>query len=105
MPEHILFVEHGISGEGVGIEIFAVHIHGGYAAVVVGCVIKHALVRIEAGGVYGYLVFVLRDLAAAAHLLDRAEYMEELTDALRLAASGERIELGERGSDESRHRG
>ena len=81
------------------------HIDCGNAAVVISRVIIHALVRVEAGGVYGYLVFVLRNLAAAAHLLDRAEDMEELTDALRLAASGERIELGERGSDESRHRG
>ena len=38
-----------------------------------------------------------------AGLLDRAEDMEELTDALLFRASGERIELCECGSDESRH--
>ena len=81
------------------------HIDRGDTAVIICRVIIHALVRVEAGGIYRYLIFALRDLAAAAHLLDRAEDMEELTDALRLAASGERIELGERGSDESRHRG
>lgn len=79
------------------------HIDCGNAAVVVSRVIIHALVRVEAGGVYSYLIFPLRDLAAAAHLFDRAEDMEELTDALLFRASGERIELCECGSDESRH--
>lgn len=79
------------------------HIDCGDAAVVISRVIIHALVRVEAGGIYRYLIFSLRDLAAAAHLFDRAEDMEELTDALLFRAAGERIELCECGSDESRH--
>ena len=79
------------------------HIDRGDTAVVISRVIIHALVRVEAGGIYRYLIFSLRDLAAAAHLFDRAEDMEELTDALLFRASGERIELCECGSDESRH--
>ena len=79
------------------------HIDCGDAAVVISRVIIHALVRVEAGGVYSYLIFPLRDLAAAAHLLYSSEDMKELTDALLFRAAGERIELRECGSDESRH--
>ena len=42
------------------------HIDCGNAAVVISRVIIHALVRVEAGGIYRYLIFPLRDLAAAA---------------------------------------
>lgn len=79
------------------------HIDCGDAAVVISRVIIHALVRVEAGGVYSYLIFPLRNLTAAAHLFDRAEDMEELTDALLFRVAGERIELCECGSDKSRH--
>ena len=52
------------------------HIDCGDAAVVISRVIIHALVRVEAGGVYSYLIFSLRDLAAAAHLLYSSEDMK-----------------------------
>ena len=79
------------------------HIDCGNAAVVISRVIIHALVRVEAGGVYSYLIFPLRDLAAAAHLLYSFEDMEELADTFLFRAAGERIELCECGSHESRH--
>ena len=79
------------------------HIDRGDTAVIICRVIIHALVRVEAGGIYRYLIFPLRDLAAAAHLFDRAEDMEELTYAFLFRAAGERIDLCQCGSDESRH--
>ena len=79
------------------------HIDRGDTAVIICRVIIHALVRVEAGGIYRYLIFSLRDLAAAAHLLYSSEDMKELSDTLLFRAAGERIELRECGSDESRH--
>ena len=73
--------------------------------VLVGRVVVDALLRVAAGGVKRDLVFALADVAAAALLIDRAEDVEELADALHLRIAGNRVHLRERHAHEARLRG
>ena len=60
------------------------HVYRSNAAVIISCVVINASARIIAGGVDGNLIFAVRDLAASSLLLDRAQNMKELADALLL---------------------
>lgn len=59
------------------------HIYRSNAAVIVGRVIVDPAAGVAAGGVDGNLVFAVRDLAAAALLIDRTQNMKELADTRR----------------------
>ena len=61
--------------------------------VLVGRVVVDALLRVATGGVERDLVLALADVAAAALLIDRAEDVEELADALHLRIAGNRVHL------------
>ena len=56
------------------------HVYGADAAVFVRRVVINAALRAAAGGIERDLVLAGRDLAAAAHLLDRAEDVEKLAE-------------------------
>ena len=64
------------------VEIDAVHIDRDYTTVIVGFVIVNSLVGVYAARVDRVFVFTALKLAASALLFDRAEDVEELTDAL-----------------------
>ena len=72
-----------------GIKIFAVHVDCGNLVILIGGVVIDSLARIAAGGVERDFVMSLTDLTAAALLIDGAENMEELADALRFGVPGE----------------
>ena len=77
-------------------------IHGVDLAAAVGRVVIDAALRVPAGGVDRILKLAGPYLAAALLLLDRAEDVEELPDALRFALAGARIGPDERRAHEAR---
>ena len=56
--------------------------------IVIGGVIVYPAAGVAARGIYGYLILAVRDLAAAALLIDGAENVEKLADALLLGVAG-----------------
>ena len=65
------------------------HVDCGDLVILIGGVVIDSLARIAAGGVERDFVMSLTDLTAAALLIDGAENMEELADALGFGVSGE----------------
>ena len=86
LPTDVPLWVAGVAGEGGGGEVGAVQVDGGDLAVFVGRVVINAARGIAAGRVLRDLVSV-PDRAAAADLLDRAENVEKLIDALRFACA------------------
>ena len=80
-----------IADQPVPIKAFPVHIDGSDLVVAVGRVVVNALVGVAAAGVQGDLVLAAVQLTAAALLLDSMQDVEELPDALGLAAAGFRV--------------
>ena len=78
------------AGKGDCIEVFFVHIYGGYLVVVVGCIVVNAFVGVAAGRIDCYFVLALSKMATAALLVNRAENVEKLAHTLCLALSRKR---------------
>ena len=70
------------------VQILTVHIDRAYLVIVIGGVIVYPAAGVAARGIYGYLILAVRDLAAAALLIDGAENVEKLADALLLGVAG-----------------
>ena len=80
LEENILRCAGREAPERCGVEIAAVHVYGADAAVFVRRVVINAALSAAAGGIERDFVLAGRDLAAAAHLLDRAEDVEKLAE-------------------------
>ena len=98
-------LNHWISHQCGAVKVDLVHINGGYLAVVVAGVIKHALFYVIACRIDGRFAMPVVQYAAAARLIDRAHYMEVLAYALFAAIAHRRIERGKRRPHKPRLRG
>ena len=78
-----------IADKGAAIEVFFVHIYCGYLVVIVGCIVVNSFVGVAAGRIDRYFVLVLREMATASLLVNRAENVEKLADAFGFAVAGE----------------
>ena len=99
----LLALDERIGNQLFGIEVFLIHINGGNLRILVGRVVVNAARRVAAGGVNRDLVLSVRHLAAAALLIDRAQYVEELTHALRFRFARDGIHPDERRAHKAGH--
>ena len=75
-----------IAGESNSVQVLLMHIDRGDAVVFIRIIVVDPLIRAAAGGVQRYLELSV-EVAAAARLVDAAQNMEELADALELGAA------------------
>ena len=76
MPENLFGGFQRIAYQLVAVEIYFMHIYGGYLVVVICGVVVNSLCAVAAGGVVGELIRSFTHLAAALLLLYRAENMK-----------------------------
>ena len=81
------------------------HIHSTDLVIVIGGIVIDALCSIAAGSIKRYFIFSISHIAAAALLLDRAENVEKLADALLFRTAGNGIHPSESGPDKTGLRG
>ena len=67
-----------------------------FTKVIVGCIIVNSLVGVAAGRIDRYFVLVLREMATASLLVNRAENVEKLANTLCLALSRKRVHFCKR---------
>ena len=79
------------------------HVHCRNLTIIVGCIIINSFACIAAGRIDGQLILSLSDLAAASLLVDRAQDMEKLSDALHLRVPGNRVRTDECHTGKTRH--
>ena len=91
MQRNLFALHQRIADQPVPVKVFPVHIDGSDLVVAVGRVVVNALVSVAAACVERDLVLAAVQLTAAALLLDSVQDVEELPDALGLAAAGFRV--------------
>ena len=91
LQRNLFALHQRIADQPVPVKVFPVHIDGSDLVVAVGRVVVNALVGVAAACVERDLVLAAVQLTAAALLFDSVEDVEELPDALGLAAAGFRV--------------
>lgn len=91
LQRNLFALHQRIADQPVPIKVFPVHIDGSDLVVAVGRIVVNALVSVAAACVERDLVLAAVQLTAAALLLDSVQDVEELPDALGLAAAGFRV--------------
>ena len=91
LQRNLFALHQRIADQPVPVKVFPVHIDGSDLVVAVGRVVVNASVSVAAACVERDLVLAAVQLTAAALLLDSVQDVEELPDALGLAAAGFRV--------------
>lgn len=91
LQRNLFALHQRIADQPVPVKVFPMHIDGSDLVVAVGRVVVNASVSVAAACVERNLVLASVQLTAAALLLDSVQDVEELPDALGLAAAGFRV--------------
>ena len=101
----LLLLNQGIAHQPRTGQGFMVHIHSSDLTVFISRIIINAFACIAARSIKRYFIFSISHIAAAALLLDRAENVEKLADALLFRTAGNGIHPSESGPDKTGLRG